>query len=131
MRISDERFENMLACFDPVNIPADMGREELRQRLETFVDLVALVMRSLPFLIAHIVWLMPASPNRGSIYCGACGIRISMIRPSSRLTYLARACFNGLSRKVADVSEDIRSRIESMLKAGGCCEKEHTENALC
>uniref|UniRef100_E6QWS1 Uncharacterized protein n=1 Tax=mine drainage metagenome TaxID=410659 RepID=E6QWS1_9ZZZZ len=48
MRISDETFKELLACFDPKDIPADMSREELRQRLENFVDLVALVMQPLP-----------------------------------------------------------------------------------
>lgn len=48
MHISDETFNDMLALFEPGEIPAGMSREEVRQHIENFVDLVELLIQPLP-----------------------------------------------------------------------------------
>ena len=46
MKITDEEYKEILACFDPKDIPADPI--EARQAIEDFVDLVELLSQPLP-----------------------------------------------------------------------------------
>ena len=46
MKITDEDFKEILACFDPKNVPDNLT--EARQVIENFVDLVEILMRPLP-----------------------------------------------------------------------------------
>lgn len=46
MRITDEEYKEILACFDLKDIPSDPA--EARQVVENFVDLVELLSRPLP-----------------------------------------------------------------------------------
>ncbi len=46
MKIDDEDFKEILACFDPKDVPDDP--EEARRAIRNFVDLVELLMRPLP-----------------------------------------------------------------------------------
>lgn len=46
MKIDDLDYEDILACFDSKDIPSDPM--EARQAIESFVDLVELLMRPLP-----------------------------------------------------------------------------------
>ncbi len=46
MKIDDEEFKELLACFDLKDIPSNPA--EARQAIENFVDLVALLSKPLP-----------------------------------------------------------------------------------
>ncbi len=50
MKITDEDFKEILACFDPKNVPDNLT--EARQVIENFVDLVELLMKPLPLPLA-------------------------------------------------------------------------------
>jgi hypothetical protein len=46
MKITNEEFKELLACFDPKDVPKN--GEDARQAIENFVGLIELVSRPLP-----------------------------------------------------------------------------------